>query len=244
MTALAALFAILFAAVALAAILRAGRREAASRRSALADCEGLLDGPVRRIAPSGYGELRGRFGGLSVRLAPIAEALAFRRLPQLWIGADVARPAADGRAVEIVRRPTGTEFFTGAGALPLAYAPPPDWPQDTAVRGSRDAGPLLAELGPLLAGPLSDPKLKSIAVTPRGVRVVRHAAQGERGAYLLFRESRFTTSRIPVSEAEAALELAAAIALRLAAQNFDARDPDAQDADAQDADVQDAVRAA
>ncbi|RXF74281.1 hypothetical protein [Hansschlegelia zhihuaiae] len=233
MTAFAVLLALLSAGAALAAILRAGRREAALRRSALADCEGLLDGVVRKIAPSGYGELRGRFGGLSARLVPISEALVFRRLPQLWIAADVARPAADGRAVEIVRRPTGTEFFTGAGALPLAYTPPPHWPQDTAVRGSGDASSLLAELGPLLAEPLSDPKLKSVAVTPRGVRVVRQAAQGERASYLLFRESRFA-KRISVSDAEAALELAAAIALRLAAQNSDARKSDAQEPDAQD----------
>lgn len=224
MTAFAALFAILFAAIALAAILRAGRREAASRRSALADCDGLLDGAVRRIAPSGYGELRGRLGGLSARLVPIAEALAFRRLPQLWIAADVAGAAPEGRAVEIVRRPTGTEFFTGAGGLPSAYAPPPDWPQDTSVRGSRDAGPLLAELGALLA----DPKLKSVAVTSRGVRVVRQAAQGERGAYLLFRDTRFATRRVAASEAEQALELAAAVVLRLAGRDLHAPTDDDQ----------------
>ncbi|QZN99907.1 hypothetical protein [Chenggangzhangella methanolivorans] len=75
-----------------------------------------------------------------------------------------------------------------------------------------------------LAVPLADPRVKVVAVTPRGVRVVRQAAQGERGAYLLFRDAKFPRGGVPREQALAALSLAAAIARLLSGDEIDVRD--------------------
>ena len=45
-----------------------------------------------------------------------------------------------------------------------------------------------------------DPAVKEAVITPRGVRLIRQAAEGDRGAHLLLRQVRF-----PVEEISAAL---------------------------------------
>jgi len=195
-------------AVAAVRLKRAADAEAKGRRDILADCLPLLEGPDLKPDPSGYGVLRGRYRGLEVALRPVAEQLAFRRLPQLWLIASVRLPTGAQATIDVLRRPTGAEFFALGGRLPLGLRPPASWPQDSSVRGSRDAQRLLSALAPALAAPLADDLTKEISVTPAGARVVRQLRQGARGAYLLFRDSRFENPRAQPTEAAAALDLA------------------------------------
>lgn len=217
---------VLFAAVALR---RAGRAEALRRAARLDACADLLDGCVRSIDRSGDPVLRGRYGAAAAALRVFAEQLAFRRLPQLWLAATVRADLGTSATLDLVRRPTGAEFFSAGLALPRRWAPPEGWPQDTRICGSADAGALLAALTDRLAAPLADPRLKSILVTPRGVRIVRQAAQGSRGAYLLFRDMRFPKASVARHDAAAALDLALQIAAALAPATRDAHDRDRLD---------------
>lgn len=207
------LIAAVFATAAIA-LVREARKEAARKTEALVDCAHLLGDAQPSVGPSGWGALRGSADGRSAALTAIAEMLVFRRLPQLWISAAV-RSAAAGGTVAIVRRPSGSEFFTGANRLPIAVAPPPGWPSDTSVKCDESGVRLLGRLEDLLAGTLADPKLKAVTISPKGVRVIRQAAQGKRGAYALFRDARFSPARVPAEQAEQALRLALALAERL-----------------------------
>jgi hypothetical protein len=197
--------------VAIVAIWRANRRETLSRASMLDGCGGVLEGAAASVSPSGHGVLRGRFHHRRASLTPIAEALGFRKLPQLWLSAVLGDVDEDRPSIEIVRRPTSGGLFDGGSALPMSAPAPAGWPPDTSVRVSQDASALLRTLDPVLACALTDPKLKAVSIGPRGVRVVRQAAQGSRGAYLLFREQRFQSTRISPDDARAALTLAAAL---------------------------------
>lgn len=218
----------LVAALLVAAIglLRAGRRERQARSRVLDGCVSLIEAPCASIAPSGYGVLRGLFNGRPAALTPIPEALAVRKLPQLWIAAALGDEDPDRPSIEILRRPGGTESFIGSAGMPHSVRPPAGWPQDTSVRTSAGASTILAALERPLAPALADLKLKAITIGPRGVRVVRQAAQGERGAYLLFRDQRFGIDQIDVDDARAALELAALVAdiIRTNGHQTDARD--------------------
>ncbi|WP_020188194.1 hypothetical protein [Methylopila sp. 73B] len=238
----AALLALALSVVALAALSlrRAGRAEALRRAGRLDACADLLDGGVRSLDAAGDPVLRGRYGGAEAALRVFAEQLAFRRLPQLWLAATVRADLSTSATLDLVRRPTGAEFFSGGLALPHRHAPPAGWPQDTRVCGSADAGLLLAALSERLAAPLADPRLKSILITPRGVRVVRQAAQGSRGAYLLFRDMRFPVASVTRHDAAAALDLARQIAAAPAPATRDPHDRDPLDVRA----PVDAVRAA
>ena len=210
-------------AAAAAAVFRASRRDRAAKAGVLADSWGLLSGGSRVKTPAGYGALRGSFAGYPAALTPIAEALAFRRLPQLWISAALKRDGGAG-AFEIIRRPTGAEFFSGGAGLPQAVAPLPSWPQDTSVRCDEAGRALLRELEAALVIPLADPRVKIVAVSPGGVRVVRQAAQGARGAYLLFRDTKFSKGGVPHEQSLAALSLAAEIARLMSGDEIDVRD--------------------
>jgi hypothetical protein len=208
-----------------AATLAAGgfglRREAKAERNrrlhALDDCLDLVERPSTAVHDSGYAILRGRFRGYDVALRPIPEQLVFRRLPQLWLLATLRTPTGGPETLDILRRPMGGEFFSIGESLPRSFPPPASWPQDTAVRGSRDAGALIEHLGGPLGPVLTDDRVKTLTVTPNGVRAARRVRQGNRGAYLLFRDSRFGDLRIPREDALAALELVFDLA-RLASQ--------------------------
>jgi hypothetical protein len=190
------------------AIALANRREARRRRGALAGCADLLDDPAPHLAPSGFGALRGFYRGRQASLTPIPETLAFRRLPQLWIAAAMRRDAGPLVSIDVIRRPNGGEFFTGGAALPMAFAPPASWPQDTSVRGDRNGARALLAIERPLAAAFQDPRLKAVTISPHGVRVVRQAVQGDRTAYLLFRDARFSDMGGLRGEAERALALA------------------------------------
>ncbi|PZQ13562.1 MAG: hypothetical protein DI565_13520 [Ancylobacter novellus] len=207
--ALAAALAAAFAAF--LAVVAANRKERARRLKTLDDCGALLEAARPGRAPSGYGVLRGHFAGRPAALTPIAEAMAFRRLPQLWIAAALRAGPFEG-SLEILRRPTGAEFYAGGDGLPLRLPPPPSWPRDARVKCDRAGAALAPRLERLLAEAFTDPRVKAVGVGPGGVRVVRQAAQGDAGAYRIFRDSRFASPRVAPEAAQAALTLAQAVA--------------------------------
>lgn len=180
----------------------------------MSNCAGLLDDEASATAPSGYAVLRGTHRGRPAALTPIAEALAFRKLPQLFLAAAVSAPDEARPSLEILLRPSGADALTGGATLPVRAAPPA-WPREAVLRADDRAQALIARLGEPLAAALHDPKLKAVTVGPRGVRVLRHVAQGARGSYLLFRDSRFEAAAVPLGEARAALDLADALLARL-----------------------------
>ena len=73
------------------------------------------------------------------------------------------------------------------------------------IRGDQNAGPLLAELSDTLTAILADPRVKEIAVTERGVRIVRQAGEGKRGEHLLLRQAHFEDAMVRRSEFAAVL---------------------------------------
>ena len=208
------------------ALHRAGTRERARRRDLLADCAALLEGPSIETDAAGYGVLKGRYLGREVALRPFVDTLVFRRLPQLWLAATVRDAAEPGPTLEIMRRSTGAEFYAAPERLPARFGPPRDWPPDAESRGTADAAGLLADLARPLGRRMTDPRLKSVYVSPRGVRAIRQVAEGARGAYLLFRDVAFAAVRIAPADAEAALHdaIAAADARRFMRVRNDAPD--------------------
>ena len=49
----------------------------------------------------------------------------------------------------------------------------------------------------ILSDVLADPRIKEVAVTPRGLRIIRQAAEGKRGDHLLLRQSVFENATVP-----------------------------------------------
>lgn len=175
---------------------RRSRTASAERAGLLRACEYLLAEPVHGRDPTGFGTLAGRFLDMPVEVRVIPEALAFRRLPQLWLSVSVHRPTGVRGTIDVLRRAVGVEFYAPADELPRRYDVPKGWPGETLVRGSPSAESLLVRASGAIATILTEPRVKEVLLTPRGIRIVSQLCQGERGAYLLLRENRFPMTQI------------------------------------------------
>jgi hypothetical protein len=105
----------------------------------------------------------------------------------------------------------GSEFYSLTANFEHRLAPPPGFPAEALIRGDDDAGVLLAELAETLRAVLADPRVKEVAVTPRGVRILRQAGEGKRGDHLLLRQSVFENTGVPRRALAAVLEQLEAI---------------------------------
>jgi hypothetical protein len=97
-------------------------------------------------------------------------------------------------------------------ALPI----PDGWPQHALLRTDISGGVLpLDALGAAMAM-FEDPRTKELLVTPRGVRIVHQAAQGERAHYMVLRQAVFDEARLAPALAARLLEQAAGVRAALA----------------------------
>lgn len=178
------------ALIRLALSLRRAAPLRASRRAAfLNPCKPLLQGPVFRIAASGFPRLSGRYRGLTVDLQAVPDALSFRKLPALWLMVSVVEPEPLDATLDIMARPSGLEPFTHFHHLPQEITPPPGFPADCAIRSDDAAAlPPLDTLAPHLAT-LTDPRVKELLLAPKGLRLVWLAEEADRSRFLIFREA-------------------------------------------------------
>lgn len=147
--------------------------------------------------------------GTQVTLDVVTDTMVTRRLPQLWLRVTLQDDVRHGRpAIGVLARPTGSEYYSAVHGLNEWMTPPPTQ-VPMLMRGSADAkDDRWQSLRQGLASLLSDPRLKEAVVTPRMIRVVVQAAEGERSAHLLLRQARFGIDTVPQPTIRQALALA------------------------------------
>jgi hypothetical protein len=168
----------------------------AARRCLLDDCAGLLDQARLAHGPDSFPKLTGICGGRDVRADLIPDTMTIRRLPQLWLSTSLLERNAGLPGLDVLVRPTGNEFYALNSRFTRRFEAPPGLPAEVLIRGDAGAARLLAELGPALADILADARVKEIAVTERGVRIVRQAGEGKRGEHLLLRQAHFDDANV------------------------------------------------
>jgi len=207
---------ILSAAVCAWLALRAMReqREAMAERSGLlAEASEVISGASTVIGPDQYPVVTGRIDdGRMVKLELIADTLVTRRLPQLWLRVTLYDVAPDRPTIGMLARPTGSEYYSLVHDMPQ-WMTPPAATAPMLMRGDGTATPAQSErVARHFGGLFTDPAVKEAVISPRGVRIVRQAAQGERGAHLLLRQSRFAIATVPARDIDTAISMAAALA--------------------------------
>jgi hypothetical protein len=183
------------------AMARRDHRREADRRACLLDrLAALLPQASTTIRPDGYPALAGRLAdGRAVTVELIPDTLVYRRLPELWLIATIEEETpAGGPSVGGLSRPTGAEFYALVPALPQLLEMPEGVETSLLLRCSSDfAGSAAERLGRAVIGVFADPTVKEVVSTPRFTRIVRQAAEGERGAHLVLRQSRFLIDQVP-----------------------------------------------
>lgn len=193
-----ALAAFLFAMIGFSLLYARDAHRERRRRLALFDAAlGLFDSYRVTHAGTRYPVLEGCYRGLAVRLEPVLDDMAWRKLPSLWLKATLLTPHRSRGTLDFLVRPQGTEFYSAQGDLPEHVAVPSSWPQHAVLATDNAATmPSLAVLTPHIADLFSDPKMKELVITPRGLRLVYQAAQARRAEYLVLRQARFATDQL------------------------------------------------
>ncbi|MGE0025394.1 MAG: hypothetical protein AB7S70_17365 [Hyphomicrobium sp.] len=182
------------------------RRRLASRRILLNDCAALFDTHALRHAGDGFPRLTGRRGALNIDVRLISDTMTIRRLPQLWLQVTVLERREGVGGLAVLVRPSGYEFYSLTERFHLPVEPPSVFPRDLIVRAkdAKSAG-LFAKLASAMAEILADPRVKEIAVTGDGLRIIIQASEGRRGDYLLLRQAVFDEASVAPAELESVL---------------------------------------
>jgi hypothetical protein len=206
---------LLLAAGSIAAVTYVGMRDhraaKAARRGLLDGCAPALDGAQLFHAADGFPRLTGRHHGREVRVDLLCDTMTIRRLPQLWMSTTLVDANAGLPGFAILVRPAGTEFYSLTSRFAHRLETPAGFPDEVLIRGDAEAEPLLDELRATLAGILADLRVKEIAVTPRGLRIIRQAGEGKRGDHLLLRQSVFENAAVPRRDLASVLDQLQAI---------------------------------
>lgn len=183
-----------------------GKRAISDHHATLAKRRGLLDEAARlfpdarmSFAPDHFPILVSSLDdGRQARIELLADTMVTRRLPQLWLRVTL-REVSERNSPEIgaLARPTGAEYYSLVHDLPEWMAPP-EMETSLLMRGDGRASVWQIERAVATFRNLfSDPAFKEAIISPRGTRVIRQAAQGERAAHLFLRQIRFDVATIP-----------------------------------------------
>jgi hypothetical protein len=185
------------AAVGLAIHFAAKFREQARKRASAPE---VFYGKVRPLIVNaryegersvGYPQLVGRYRELPVRLQPVIDTLAIRKLPSLWLLATIPDPLPLRATFDLMMRPAGPTTFSNFDHLPMTLEALPDLPPYAVVR-TDDAGHVLPYhlVAPHL-DVFEDPRAKELLITPKGLRFVWQVAEADRARYGVFRQAEF-----------------------------------------------------
>lgn len=176
---------------------RGHRAAIAARRGLLDQCVEALDCSALSHHEDGIPKLSGSHGGRGVLVDLILDTLTMRRLPQLWLSTTFIDQNPQLPRLGVLVRHCGTEFYSLSSHFEHRFETPAGFPSEVVVRGDADAGGLLAVLAPALSEILQDARVKEVAVTERGFRIVRQASEGKRGDHLLLRQPVFENAQVP-----------------------------------------------
>jgi hypothetical protein len=193
--------------VALHYIQRRDRQKVQAQRASLFDaCAPLFSECHLGQQGVGYPRLEGCYRGRRFQLELIYEALTFRKLPVLWLSVTLMEPTRSQGVVDLMVRPQNTEYFSPFWDLPVSFDLPEEAPAHALLRGD---DPAALPPWPILQPHLDffvDEYAKELLVTPRGVRLVRLAAQAERSRYQILRHGHFEQPALSADAVQPLLE--------------------------------------
>lgn len=176
------------------------------------DLRGLLTESEFSRAAMDYPKLRGAYRGHTVAIDVVLDNLAVRKVPSLWLRVTVLADIPFAGSCDILARAHNVEFYAPSNSFDHVLPLPPGWPSHLTIKSDDPAAiPPQSLLGEHIAV-FSDERVKELLVTPRGVRLVRQAAQASRAEYLVLRQSLFGPIVVPRGQVIELLDRALALA--------------------------------
>lgn len=192
---------LIFAGAVGALAVREHRVALAARQGFLGSCVPVLRDVELHCGGDGFPRLSGQLDGDPVHLELIPDTMVMRRLPQLWASLTLCKDLGDIPGFAVLVRPAGYEFYSLTAHYGEPLDAPAELPSEVLVRGSdASAEALLFQLAPSIGSILADPRVKEIAVTKRGLRLIWQVGEGRRGEHLLLRQVVFDNATVEAGE--------------------------------------------
>ena len=154
------------------------------------DCMDVLK--EAKLNPQGldFPKLRGQYDGYDVLLELVADTLAVRKVPPLWLLVTIKGKSLTKGSLDLIVRPQNNEFYSPAWQWPGHLQAPDNWPAHSMIKYQDDPADVnvLDKFVPLL---FADDRTKELLVMPSVLRITYMAKQAERGEYMLMRNSIF-----------------------------------------------------
>ena len=199
------------------------RRQRQGRRALLDGCAALFSSAELSHGGDDFPRLEGTHKGRRVVAELIPDTMTIKRLPQLWLSLSVYEALPVTASFAILVRPSGNDFYSLTERLVTTLRPPRDLPWEVLVRGSgSNPQALLERMAPALGAILADARIKEIAVTPNGMRLIRQAGEGRRGEHLLLRQAVFEDAAVTASDLQNLLGILGVLRDRLPATHMPA----------------------
>jgi hypothetical protein len=183
----------------------------ASRGSVFSECLALFERYRVTQDDVAFAVLEGRYHGYDVRVEPIVDQIALRKIPSLWLLVTLRAPVPFAGAFDLLARPQNVEFYSPSHTLDHAIALPDGWPAHASLRTDLPDAMPPREVMTRHIGFFADPRAKEMVVTPKGVRLVYQAAQAERSQYMVLRQAEFEAAPLQPELVQGLLDQAIAL---------------------------------
>jgi hypothetical protein len=171
----------------------------------------LAEGSVDESETTGIWKIKGRYGGHLFQLQAIADTLATRKLPSLWLMVTLPEAQPVKATFDLMMRPSGPTTFSKFDFLPVTLPTPAGFPEHAIIRcDGHDALYPSAQVRPHLASFVAG-QGKELLVSQKGLRIVVQIAEGDRARYGVFREANFGDTVIDARRALSCMNLLLAL---------------------------------
>ena len=168
------------------------RRRREAPEALLGPARGVLEAAeLRDTGRVGYPELIGRYRGLPVRILPVVDTLAVRKLPSLWLLLTIPEPLPIKGTFDVMIRPAGPTTFSNFERLPVIVETPPEFPLHAVIRTEDPHHILPPHVIGRQVDLLHQPAVKELLISPKGVRLVWLLAEADRARYGILRQAEF-----------------------------------------------------
>lgn len=153
---------------------------------------------VQRGTTAGVWTLVGRYRDHYFQLKTVADTLATRKLPSLWLMVTLPEPQPVSETTDMMMRAAGVTSFSNFDFLPHTLSLPKGFPEQATVRSD---AVMPSDVLSLMAHHLDifhRGRGKEFLVSPKGLRIVVQLAEGDRARYGVFREASFSGTSVDV----------------------------------------------
>lgn len=146
---------------------------------------------VKRGTTVGVWTLSGHYRNHLFQLKTVADTLATRKLPSLWLMVTMPEPMPVVSTTNMMMRAAGVTSFSNFDFLPHTLPLPPTFPEQATLRSDANESREIVSIMGRHLNVFHTSRGKELLISPKGVRIVVQLAEGDRARYGVFREANF-----------------------------------------------------